>query len=67
MQTFSNFLRYFPIFQNIETFNTYYGKDLKHQTLKTKRNTATFYFLSNDVVLEAGRNPLGFNCTYVFV
>jgi len=53
-------------FQDLETFSTYHGNDLDGKTLKTKRHTATFYFLSNNVVLDESEN-YGFNCTYRMV
>lgn len=51
-------------FQNLETFTTYYGSDLRGRTLKTKRNVVTFYFHSNNVDLRDQEAGYRFNCTY---
>lgn len=51
-------------FQNLETFTTYYGTDLRGRTFKTKRNVVTFYFHSNNVDLSQQEAGYRFNCTY---
>ena len=53
------------LLQDINTFGTYTGKTLEGQTIKTRRNSATFYFLSNNVELKEN-DHYGFNCTYKF-
>jgi len=54
------------VFQSIDTFDTYMGNQLQGKQIKSRRNNAFFYFLSNDVQLQENGQSYGFNCTFKF-